>query len=55
MTRMAIPPGSKKTIDDEFGRIIELRENKPNPEIVTFLKETHTSLGSKGAQNPRGL
>jgi ankyrin repeat protein len=51
---MVIPPGSKKTIDDEIGRIIELREIKLDPKIVAFLKDAHISLGSKRAQNSRG-
>lgn len=51
---MAIPPGSKKTIDYEFERIIGLREIKLSSEIVTFLKDAHTSLGSKGTPNLRG-
>ena len=51
---MVIPPGSKKTIDDEIRRIIELREIKLDPKIVAFLKDAHTSLGSKGAPISRG-
>ena len=51
---MAIPPGSKKTIDYEFERIIELREIKLKPKIVTFLKDAQTSLESNETQNLQG-
>ena len=51
---MAIPPGSTKTIDYEFRRIIELKEIKLDSKALIFLKDAHKSLGSNGMQNLRG-
>ena len=51
---MAVPQGSKKAVDKEFERLMEIREIRLHPEALIFLKKARASLESKNLPDLRG-
>ncbi|KAJ5330492.1 hypothetical protein N7476_000275 [Penicillium atrosanguineum] len=51
---MAVPKSSKKAIDEEFERLVKIREIQLDPEALKFLENACGSLGSKNMLDFRG-